>query len=231
MQNKQLVHFLHIGKTGGSAIKLALSQQINNSRYVFHYRPHQITLNDVPEGEKVVFFLRDPMSRFISGFYSRLRQGRPKYFAPWSDSEKAAFEHFQTPRQLARALSSDNAVQKTNAENAMNSIQHVNQSYWRWFNNEAYLTQRQADIFFIGCQENLTKDFEMLKAKLGVTDDAKLPDDDVEAHRNPANLDKALDTVAIENLRHWYKEDYRFISLCKEIAKNQGIASSLATNP
>jgi len=231
MQNKQSVHFLHIGKTGGSAIKLALKQGSTNSHYSFKYRPHKIILNDVPEGEKVVFFLRDPVSRFISGFYSRLRQGQPKYLVPWSEAEKAAFECFQTPKQLAQALSSGNEEQKNAAENAMNSIQHVNKSYWRWFGNEAYLKHRQTDIFFIGCQEHLNKDFEILKAKLGVTDGVKLPDSDVEAHRNPADLDKALDTVAIENLRCWYKDDYLFIELCKKIAKNQGITSSLATNP
>ncbi len=231
MQNKQLVHFLHIGKTGGSAIKLALKQSSTNSRYTFRYRPHQINLKDVPEGEKVVFFLRDPISRFISGFYSRLRQGRPKYTSPWSEAEKAAFECFHTPKQLALALSSDNKEQKINAEKAMESIRHVKHSYWRWFDNEAYLRRRQADVFFIGRQEHLNKDFEILKEKLGVTDSVQLPDNDVEAHRNPPNLDKTLNTVAIENLRCWYKDDYLFINLCKEIAKNQGIASSLATDP
>ncbi|MDD5275273.1 MAG: sulfotransferase family 2 domain-containing protein [Methylovulum sp.] len=231
MQDKQLVHFLHIGKTGGSAIKLALTQTTNNSHYTFRYRPHQIILRDVPEGEKVVFFLRDPISRFISGFYSRLRQGKPKYFAPWSDLEKVAFEYFHTPKQLAQALSSDDAGQKAKAEEAMNNIQHINQSYWRWFDNEVYLRRRQTDIFFIGRQEHLNKDFEMLKTKLDVTDGIDLPDNDVEAHRNPANLDKALDPVAIENLQQWYKKDYLFIKICKEIVKSQGITSSLATPP
>jgi len=66
MQRKQILHFLHIGKTGGSAVKYAISQHSIDSRYEIHLHPHVVRLNDVPKGEKVFFLLRDPISRFIS---------------------------------------------------------------------------------------------------------------------------------------------------------------------
>jgi len=82
IQGKQLIHFLHIGKTGGSAIKYALTQYSVSGRYAIYLHSHNFRLRDVPIGESVFFFLRDPISRFKSGFYSRQRQGQPRYFVP-----------------------------------------------------------------------------------------------------------------------------------------------------
>src|SRR5689334_1107802 len=84
------VHLLHVGKTGGTAVKHALAGVVTEQfRIVAH--SHDITIRDVPIGEHVVFFVRDPISRFVSGFYSRQRQGRPRYDVPWSPNESIAF--------------------------------------------------------------------------------------------------------------------------------------------
>ena len=59
-----------------------------------------------------MFFVRDPISRFVSGFNSRLRKGLPKMYFPWAPGEKLAFSRFATPNQLALALSSSDAGAK-----------------------------------------------------------------------------------------------------------------------
>lgn len=227
IQGKQRVHFLHIGKTGGSAFKHALNKHSANNRYIIYLHPHDVKLRNIPEGESVIFFLRDPINRFVSGFFSRQRQGQPMHFSPWNSDEKNAFEYFDTPNQLAIALSSTDAEEKTRSQKAMKSIQHVRNSYWEWFESEEYLKSRLSDIFFIGFQEHLTEDFEILKSKLGLSESVELPNDNIQAHRNPTNLDKTLKYKAIENLKHWYKDDYKFISLCKEIIECQGFGSSI----
>ena len=221
------MHFLHIGKTGGVAFKHALSKHPANNRYIVYLHPHSVKLRDIPEGESVIFFLRDPISRFLSGFFSRQRQGRPRFFSPWDSDEKNAFEYFDTPNQLAIALSSTDAEEKTRGQKAMKSIEHVKNSYWEWFESEEYLKSRLSDIFFIGFQERLTEDFEILKSKLGLSESAELPNDDIKAHKNPTNLDKTLEDKAIENLKHWYNGEYKLISLCKEIIECQGLSSSI----
>ena len=38
---------------------------------VVHLHRHAVRLRDVPVGEKFFFFVRDPVSRFVSGFHSR----------------------------------------------------------------------------------------------------------------------------------------------------------------
>ena len=219
MQGKQFVHFLHIGKTGGSAIHYAMRQYPADSHYVIYLHKHNVKLRDIPNGERVVFFLREPTSRFISGFYSRQRQGQPKYFSRWSLDEKNAFEEFSTPNQLAIAISSTDDEEKRKAHMAMKSIQHVRDLYGKWFESEGYFRSRLSDIFFIGFQKCLAEDFEILKSKLGLPKNAKLPNDDILAHRNPAELDKTLTKKAIENLKNWYKDDFKFIILCEEIIR------------
>lgn len=111
----------------------------------------------------------------------------------------------------------------------MKSIKHVRDSYWKWFESEDYLRQRQSDILFIGFQENLTQDFEILNSRLNLPDNVKLPGNDMLSHRNPRDLDKTLDDDAIRNLRDQYRDDYRLISQCKAIIEQEGYGGSLGT--
>jgi len=214
-RGKQVVHFLHVGKTGGSAVKHALKPYRSASRYALVLHGHRSKLREVPAGDKVIFCLRDPISRFISGFYSRQRQGRPRNFVPWTASEKAAFGRFHTPNELARALSSADGAEREHATEAMRAIYHVSNRYSQWFESEAYLLSRAPDIFFVGFQETLDEDFELLKSELGLPASVKLPVDDIIAHKNPANLDKQLDRQAVENLNRWYADDFRFVEICR----------------
>src|SRR6056297_1213665 len=98
---KKPVHFLHIRKAGGTAIKEALKDIAVKQNVILH--PHKTRLKDIPEGEKVFFFLRNPVSRFVSGFNSRLREGKPRYNSPWNEGEKVAFSRFPTANDLAEA--------------------------------------------------------------------------------------------------------------------------------
>ena len=216
LQGRQPIHFLHIGKTGGTAVKHAL-RQAEDHRYGMFLHPHGVRLRDVPEGERVIFFVRDPISRFVSAFHSRKRQGQPRYFSPWSPGERVAFQRFGTPNELAAALSSPDLDVREGAVQAMNSIEHVRDSYWNWFENEDYLRSRMPDILFIGFQEHLDRDFGALRSKLGLSPAVNLPLDDVAAHRNPRGLDTHLDDAAVENLRDWFKTDYQFVELCRTV--------------
>ena len=106
---------LHIRKTGGTAVKAALSaiDAPKGLRLMLH--PHRVSLADVPAADEVFFFLRDPVARFVSGFESRRREGRPAHYHPWNPAERRAFERFATAEALASALAphdDDNATQR-----------------------------------------------------------------------------------------------------------------------
>ena len=89
LQGQQVVHFLHIGKTGGTAVKYALKRNLVNKEYMIYLHGHEFKLRDVQKGAKAFFFLRDPVDRFVSGFYSRRRQGQPRIFSPWSQARRS----------------------------------------------------------------------------------------------------------------------------------------------
>jgi hypothetical protein len=217
------VHFLHIGKTGGTALKHALKDKVID-QLVLH--EHGVKLADCPPGEKVFFFLRNPVTRFVSGFVSRQRQGRPRYFFPWSPGEVAAYQRFNSANALATALSSADDVLRQQAIAGMRSIQHVRDSFWRWLGTPEYLVSRSMDILFVGQQEHLRADVEVLAKHLSCGP-LELPNDDIAAHRNPADADRTLSDEAVNNLTHWYRQEFAAIDLCRAIAKRQGFGGSL----
>jgi len=218
---KPKAHFLHIGKTGGTAIKEAIGNDLCSGKYYLSLHSHKVTIIDIPRGEKIFFFLRNPINRYISGFYSRFRKGAPRYNCPWSEGEKTYFEAFRTPNELALSLSADDVELKKKAEFAMRSIGHVKTNYSYWFNGINSLFDRIEDIIFIGFQEELSHDFEKLKIKLCLPERIALPTSEVKAHKTPAFFDKKLDKEAITNLNFWYKEDLIFIEICKQLQLNQ----------
>lgn len=218
-QGKQVVHFLHIEKTGGSAIKEALKYNLANDNYAIILHKHQFRLKDVPQGHKCFFFIRDPISRFVSAFYHRKRKSQPKNYVPWIWGEKIAFNQFSTPNELALALSSEDIDVKESAIKAMKQIILVRTSYLDWFHDKDYFISRIEDIIFIGCQEKLECDFEKLKNILLLPDKLKLPQDNFKANRSNSDEDKHLDDKAKQNLMSWYAQDYEFIKLCQEKSK------------
>ena len=163
--------------------------------------------------------MRDPVSRFVSGFHSRQRQGRPRYSGRWSEQERDAFGRFGTSDRLAAALSSVNDEERASAQAAMTSIPHVRDSYWKWFESEEYFMTRLDDLLFIGFQKTLADDFETLKPRLGLPTGLMLPDDEVHSHANPRHLDRTLGDVAVANLHKWYGEDFRFLKLCDRVIR------------
>ena len=225
---KKHIHFLHIGKTGGTAVKHAISEAGTvTADYKVELHPHHVKLRDIKEGEGLIFFLRDPIKRYTSGYYSRQRQGKPRYFWPWNEDEKLVFETFTTPGELALGLASEDPEKKRIAELGMRSIEHVKDSFWDWFGDEASFRSRANDLFFIGFQESLNEDFAALKDKLGLPSSASLPNDKVKAHRNPESANTRLSDEAQRILRDWYREDYRFIEICREmIAKDPSLSGT-----
>ena len=77
--------FLHIPKTGGSGIRALGRNAVERGLPFPSGFSHGWTLEEIrrrfPQ-MKLAFILRDPLERAISGFNSRLRQGRPPHHAP-----------------------------------------------------------------------------------------------------------------------------------------------------
>jgi hypothetical protein len=224
VQGYKIIHFLHIGKTGGTAIKSALLESdkiilnkiIIHERYVFVLHKHNFHLDKVKDGESAFFSVRDPIERFISGFYSRMRRGQLENYDKWLPFEEDSFKIFKHPNQLAEALTNSRKEVREDAERAMQSILHVRKSMWEWFIDEEFLSVNRSKIIYILRQEALDSDFITFQEALGIKLGA-LPTDSIKAHKMPLYQDKKLSQLAVMNLKNWYRKDYQFIDwLVKE---------------
>jgi hypothetical protein len=249
ISGKKIVHFLHIGKTGGTAfieslkemgalrnaptflesikeiitLKKAPQKRIyaETSSYIICLHNHSVTLKDIPIGEKVFFFVRDPVQRFISGFYGRKREDKPRYYIPWSSWEKEAFNKFNTANDLALSLDCTNEETRKSALTAMRTIQHVATFLAGWITSIDYLKSREDDILFIGFQENLNSDVIKLGKLLNFPKEIDLPRDNIKMHKTPNSYKRELTDKAIKNLEEWYSRDYKIFAVCQDIASKK----------
>lgn len=207
------IHLLHVGKTGGTAVKHAL-ESLEESPLATH--KHSFTLAHTPPGVRVAAFVRDPVDRFVSAFNSRKRKGRPRHDSRWSEYETAAFGSFSSADGLALALSAGDPRERRAAEDAMRAIYHVRCSLWEWFGGPAKLRSRANDLWFVGRQESLDRDFGILCRSVGL-EGLRLPSDEYASHRTPAGMATSLSEGARANLRRWYRRDYECIELLESV--------------
>lgn len=202
---KTTIHFLHIGKTGGSAIHAALA--LVRSEFGIQPWGHEQKIPHITPGEKIFFAVRDPISRYISGFNSRLRKGRPRNNNEWSAKERIAFERFSTPNKLAEALSSGDPDELAAAHHAMSDIEHVRDKLAHWLVSRDYLFSRADDIVQILSQDDLDADFERLKKALDLPRDLALPRDEIAAHKTPVGFSTVLSDTGRRNIEAWFADD------------------------
>jgi hypothetical protein len=211
------IHFLHLGKTGGSAVWAALRPVVKEKRIIQH--GHRTVLADIPNGEAFFFFVRHPVARFVSAFNSRQRRGQPRYNIDWTRREAVAFARFATPDALAVALSAGDEPVRKAAERAMLGIRHIKSTYVGWFRDEAYLRSRLESAVFVGLQEHLSDDFEILKERLALPAHIALPQDPIAAHQTPSGFSTTLGAEGGRNIERWYAGDielYRFFCDIRE---------------
>jgi hypothetical protein len=166
----------------------------------------------------------------VSGFESRRRQGRPRYFKPWSKKERAIFKRFATANALAMALSSTDDDERESAEAAMGTLLHAG-TVWTWFGDEEAFAQREPFLLKVLFTDRLDDDFADLTEKLGLGSfHPVLPHDDVGSHRAPSHA-PLLEDAAVEALRHWYRRDYDFWHLCRDLEARRAEGSGPVPGP
>jgi hypothetical protein len=212
------VNLLHIGKTGGSAIKNTIKEKniiLTNANYEIKLCGHDKILGT--SSGFYAFFVRDPIERYVSGFLSRLRKGQPLYDVPHSPDEELAFKNFGTPNQLAETLSSTDPVRNQLAISAMESIFHVKNGLKYYLGGRQNLINNMDRILYVGRTEFLDDDFPQMLEKFQINR-TELITDEVKIHKTPEQyyMMKHLSPLAIENLLRWYAEDYEIIDCLVE---------------
>lgn len=214
---KKPVHFLHISKTGGSAIRSAFSKKSPVSGNIspqpgrlFLMHGHNFTLSEVKNNEQAFFVVRCPLKRYVSGFYSRMREGKPKNHNPWTEEESIAFSKFKTPNELGEAIDSKDNKKRESAHFAMKNIGHVNTSYWDWLESSSYFMENKHKILCVLNQNSLNDDFNIFCEKYNININ-RLPKNNIQSHKTPEKYSKFLSERSVKNLKNWYSKEYEFI--------------------
>ena len=208
---------LHVGKTGGTALKYALRGHKDSPALLIVTHRHRIKLADLPPWDDFFFFVRDPVDRYVSGFNSRLREGRPRYVKPWTARERWAFERFASAEDLALALGSDDWRRRRQARSAMRSIRHIRTGFASTVGDGRRLRRRRRHLLLVGRLETIGADFERLKSALGLPEGLRLPDADRAAHRDPGSVTRTLSDGARANVEDWLSEEYRLLEVFGDI--------------
>ncbi len=211
--------YIHIGKTGGTLISAVLRSLPLEHRSKFRILRHNVSLPQTVEARPempVIFSVRRPEALFVSGFNSRLREGRPTYDRAWTERETVAFTHFETPNKLAEALSADDPNLKGFAELSMLSINHVRKGL-RWhLKGIECLEQHREDIAFILLQERLEQDLRALAERIGVPLDLAQVPPDARLHTALPEDETELSDVGLANITRWYQADREIYDWCAE---------------
>lgn len=218
------VHFIHVSKAGGSVLRYAIREarkesggQLDSQWGPIWGHNHLFRLSDLEEGDMAVFPLRDPVTRFVSGFYSRLREGAPRYYIRHTRAERQAFEWFPTPQELADALAERWGTKRWRAKFAMQSIGHLKRRMTFWTGKPSYLQKNLDKVLYIARQETLSDDWVKIKELLGLPPDLALSTDDTIAHRTEYTGDRTIGEKGTEALRAWYADDYKLLAIADEV--------------
>ena len=219
------VAFLHIGKNAGTEITLLardLRSQLDPIRIVSV--GHNVKLRDIKTNSRYFFSLRDPVSRFYSGFYSRKFQGKPYYSNPWSAAEEYSFEKFEHANDLAESLSSGSKSQR-DAFFAMLSIGHVNTFQSDWFVGVGDFLRIQPPVWIIR-QENFNADMCTLLSKLSRDVGPRDVLENFSTRRSHGRSYRdfpKISEVGVANIKNWYFRDFLLLEYCNAwMSKDSG---------
>tara|TARA_A100001011_G_scaffold371664_1_gene429247 strand:- start:462 stop:1184 length:723 start_codon:yes stop_codon:yes gene_type:complete len=211
--DKNKIIFLHISKNAGTQI-MNLASQLKSYGVDIEKFEHYEKFDSLPLGSKYFFSIRDPISRFKSGFYSRKREGMPRHYSKWSPNEKLAFKNFNSANDLAESLFKKTKLGHLAAQ-SIQSITHTSMQQIDWFNKYAFF-EVNPPIWIIR-QENFIEDFDKFLSRLGLkisSKDLNILTDDIGSHRNIYNKKNEFSDLALRNLRKWYARDYIFYEIC-----------------
>jgi hypothetical protein len=222
MTDQNPICLMHIGKTGGSFLRSIIRHNVDVGTSDLRLLKHQGNLRSSARHHgatrKLAFVIRDPETRFLSGFYSRLRQGRPTYDFPWSGEEATAFSFFATANDLAEGLDSMDERLKSAARFAMGAIQHLHLNYQYYFESvEALLAERSKIMVCIDLPR-LNKNLDEVMSRLGF-DDYQMPHRPV-LHASPTPP-PALSDAGKAALREFWAEEWVLYDAALQLAQDQ----------
>lgn len=166
LTRRELVYFLHVNKAAGTSAIAGIRKYASKSKtHIIVPLPHQYGLASIPRKAKVALFIRNPETRFESGFEHLYRKGYPHYNVTWTKEEAEVFKEFQNFSSLIQSMSSDDQTLRTAAFSAWRHVFHLRHPYRHYVGNLSFLEKNIDRIVFVGEQENFQNDWARFSAK------------------------------------------------------------------
>ncbi|MCL6283615.1 hypothetical protein M3P21_08705 [Ruegeria sp. 2012CJ41-6] len=216
---------LHVGKTGGTYLRNLAREDAYKQRNIvrcIHGDTLETTAQQYGDNRKLAFSFRDPAERFVSAFYSRQRQGRPRYQATWTPGEAIAFKYFETPQQILSDLKSCSEVAKSAAHFALAHIQHIKLGYVHYFHSATRLLLEHQSGNILLCIETPKISMNLLQISTALRDLPINPSSD-NLHANPLDVEQ-LDESAHSTMRDHFGQEYKIFEAARQVAKDIGFA-------
>ena len=231
--------FIHIGKTGGCSLKDVLHDKLYKSndgkqymlidfghdaklekgdlknlrRLLIKYKYRLIDrrlLYSLCSSEVYFFFVRNPISRFVSAFqFSMVDDTHNKQSCA---NIRKKYGVFTNANHLAESLYSNDETIKQLARNAMDDIYHMD-GITRYLLSVGNVQANVNKIFFVGRFEFFNEDIKELCKMLNSPCPAAIP------HHNKLSYQCNLSNEAKYNLKKWYQTDYDIIKALIELGK------------
>lgn len=192
------VHFLHVGKTGGTELKrrFAAVNKLSPSLMILS-RGHQVTAADLDQKDAYLISLRNPVSRFESAFHSLKVQKKRAH----TEIESKLFKRFPNVNDIASALDPSSKHSKE-AINYMLGIRHFSQRQADFVRGIDFISRPPMFIFRA---ESLDLDFVNFCNAIGIN-----PNDVPSGNSNSAPRITGLETLDERNsekIQRWYMDD------------------------
>ena len=209
--------FLHLGKTGGGSVRQLLAPIRSQWAGVGHHG----TLDEIHQrwpDAPIVFFARDPVTRFVSGFNNFRRAVVHKETGKLpSRIELVAYTLFATANDLAEGLASDDEHTRSAAEWANSRLGFLSNRLTANLDSAATVDRHRPHIALIGLFERFDVSVTAMRAALDLPTTLHLPTTESSAHRGLRHLSTRLSPVGEAAVAHWYRADIELYEHCRLI--------------
>lgn len=172
------IGLMHVGKTGGTYLKAIVRANLAEGQNRIALMQHRHRIHDIGQNfgskARAAFVFREPEARFVSGFYSRQRQGRPQYQSTWQPAEAPAFAFFRSPDALIKGFASGDPTELSMAHYAVENITHLKRDYTFHFGTPAEFDQRAHRVVACLDLKDLDDNIDWFLDRIGLAG-AKMP--------------------------------------------------------
>jgi len=208
--NKNLIYYIHIGKTGGTLLKSIFLNKKNN----IYSLSEDTKLYELDTNQKYIVSIRDPISRFISAFYSR-RNKSEIYSKQFFSIEAIGFYLYKNANNLAEDLYSKNILKTILSHISMRCIPTLNENIFYWFDIQDLKKNPPSFIFE---NSSFIEDWKIFSEKFGFHKQEIF--NNVDKENRTIGKEEYLSEKAKENLKRYYKKDIKIYNYCLKLKKS-----------